>query len=134
MSGINIPQIIIALAEGYLVTESGSKALLYGVSVGLSNLLPGIYIANPSIEKAIAEPVFAGAIAVIGSHFMKKEQNYIKNFTQGFLIGSSSACVYAALLSTSYPQAGIYKTIREENIKTYPDYGAGRAINALFVS
>jgi len=102
-SGINIPQVVLALVEGYAVSESMKKSLIYGVSVGLSNLMPGDKIVSTSAgEKYVAEPVVAGLLSALGAYMLKTEGSKVKYFTNGFLIGSSSAAVINAGLNYKY--------------------------------
>jgi len=134
MSGINVPQILLAGVEGYILTEQGNKALLYAVAVAISNLLPGTLIPMSAAgEKYIVEPAAAGIVSLVGNHFMSKNDRYMKTFAQGFLIGSSSAAVYGALLARNLPiSSNSYNAARAENIKNYPL--AGPAINSLLVA
>jgi hypothetical protein len=89
---LNLSQIILALVEGYAVSENFKKAMVYGASVGISNLLPGDLIASDvSTQKYVVQPVAAGALVVLGSMLLKSDGNKVKNFSNGFIIGSSSA-------------------------------------------
>lgn len=116
--GINIPQTLIALLEGYLITGNSKKTLLYGISVALSNLAPGTYLSNyPSGEKYIIEPVIAGVLAALGANLMKIEKSSnLKYFSNGFIIGSSSAAVLSAILRRKYyesiTESGSYAQLR----------------------
>jgi len=89
---LNVSQIILALVEGYAVSENFKKAMVYGASVGISNLLPGDLIdSDASTQKYVVQPVAAGALVVLGSMLLKSDGNKVKNFSNGFIIGSSSA-------------------------------------------
>lgn len=89
---LNVSQIILALVEGYAVSENFKKAMVYGASVGISNLLPGDLIdSDASTQKYVVQPIAAGALVVLGSMLLKSDGNKVKNFSNGFIIGSSSA-------------------------------------------
>jgi len=104
--GINITQLVIAGIEDFILHGDMKSALIMAGSVGLSNLVasgPNEYFFKSAlVEKFVAEPVVAGALNALAGNYMGRK-NPMKRFTEGFIIGSSSAGLnIAALKFTDY--------------------------------
>lgn len=116
--GINVTQLVIAGLEDYILHGDMKSALIMAGSVGVSNLVSGNgpLIYNAVVEKFVAEPVVAGALNALAGNYMGRK-NPMKRFTEGFIIGSSSAGLnMAALKFTDYgppfPESNFYNIAR----------------------
>lgn len=134
--GVNIPQTILAGLEAYVVHGDVKKALIYGGSVGLSNLIASganNFITNDRVEKYVAEPIAAGLIADLGFSFMEKKHNYYRIFGEGFMYGASSAVVSNTVLNSLATPAFDVKDESGKVVKrlgygvTTGSYGVNRA-------
>lgn len=112
--GVNIPQVVVACVEDIAISKGSMKnALVAGLSVGVSNLVPAYTSTGmwgSGAEKYLVEPLVAGIIYSIGSKYMKsaeKEGSMLKRFSKGFVIGASSAAISGAIMSTTIATARV---------------------------
>lgn len=132
MSGINIPQILLAIVEGFVVTDSLKKSLIIGASVGLSNFVTTNIVYSTG-EKYVVEPAVAGVLNALGVSLTLKDGSALKNFGIGFVVGGSSAGIVETALYRNYKDsaklsAPVYQQVRDYSAlpaskSTYAGYG-----------
>lgn len=95
-SGINIPQLLVAAAEAYLLGYDLKYGSALVASIALSNLVPSAisqWSMSASTEKYIVEPALASALCYISTHIIKGKKKPHKFALMGFIAGSSSAAI-----------------------------------------
>lgn len=101
--GINVPQMLIAGLEDLALTGGDyTSAGIMAASVGISSLIPQYsdYYSS-AYEKYIIESAANAILYSLGSYMMGSKEKMIKKAARGFVIGSSSAAVAGALVSSA---------------------------------
>lgn len=102
-SGINIPQLLIAGAEAFILGYDLKYGAALVGSIAISNLLPNVvgdknpWVVSGSTEKYILEPAIAAALCFGATHIIKGKKKPHRFAAMGFIAGASSAAVGNAL-------------------------------------